>query len=233
MARHMRKSLLLFALLSGALGCAGPRGGHCGHGPGHAHDPAHRFQGAERWAKVFEDPARDGWQKPDEVISALQLPPEAKVADIGSATGYFPVRIARAHPDALVYGADVEPEMVRYLEGRAQAEEIPNLRAIQAAPDDPNLPEKVDRILLVNTYHHIEDRPAYFERLADALRPGGQVAVIDYRMGAAIGPPDSHKIPEADVVAEMAQAGYQIARQHDFLPHQFFIVFEPRAREGS
>src|SRR5512134_431011 len=142
----------------------------------------HSFGDAERWAHVFDDPARDAWQKPHEVIQALALAPEARVADLGAGTGYFSARLANMLPKGRVYAADLEPDMVRYLGERAKREGLANLVAVASAPDDPRLPEKVDLILLVDVYHHIEDRTRYFERLRASLRPGGRVAIIDFRL---------------------------------------------------
>jgi SAM-dependent methyltransferase len=203
--------------------------GHAtGPGPSSQHElesEPHRFDDAERWARVFEDPARDAWQRPEQVIVALRIPRGARVADVGAATGYFPVRIARAHPDATVYGVDIEPNLVAFLRARADREKLSNLRTVLATPADPKLPEPVDLVLLVDTYHHLEDRPTYFANLAWWLRPGGRVAIVDFRKGSRIGPPEHHKIAEQSVIAEMNQAGYRLAENHDFLPHQYFLVF--------
>ncbi len=62
----------------------------------HTHE--HRFSDAEKWAHVFDDPERDAWQKPHQVIEALALKPGAVVADLGAGTGYFSVRLARMVP---------------------------------------------------------------------------------------------------------------------------------------
>src|SRR5881394_4664689 len=104
----------------------------------------HEFGDAQRWATVFDDPKRDDWQKPHEVIQALALKPDARVADIGAGTGYFTVRFAHMLPKGKVYAVDVEPDMVRHLAARAKREQLPNVIALQAAPDDAKLPEKVD-----------------------------------------------------------------------------------------
>jgi SAM-dependent methyltransferase len=209
--------LALVVLL--VLGCAGrdQRGHH-----------AHRFQDAERWARVFDDPARDAWQKPDDVIRALALASDALVADIGSGTGYFAVRLARAVPKGHVYGADVEPDMVGYLAERARREKLANVTSVAAAPADPRLPRPVDLALVVNTYHHIAERPAYFGRLRQSLRPGGRVAIIDFLPDAPAGPPRHTRIPAAAVKEEMGRAGYGLATEHTFLPRQYFLVFAPR-----
>jgi FkbM family methyltransferase len=98
--------------------------------PDHAN---HRFSGAEHWAKVFDDPARDQWQKPHDVISALKLAPDAAVADIGAGTGYFAVRFAHMLAQGRVYGVDLEPDMVKYLAERAKKENLATLTAVAGA----------------------------------------------------------------------------------------------------
>jgi cyclopropane fatty-acyl-phospholipid synthase-like methyltransferase len=102
------------------------------------HQPMHqRFDDAERWSKPFDDPERDAWQKPEEVIRALKLPSGATVVDLDSGTGYFAVRLARSLPKGRVFGADLEPNMVRYLNERAAREKLPNLSAHVVTADDP------------------------------------------------------------------------------------------------
>ena len=212
-------AILLALLVLLGTGCAGRE--HGGH-----HE--HRFQDAEHWARIFDDPTRAAWQKPDEVIRALAPAPDVVVADIGSGTGYFSVRLARAVPKGHVYGADVEPDMVRYLAERGRREGLANLTAIAAAFDDPRLPRPVDLVLVVNTYHHIAERAAYFSRLRRSLRPGGRVAVIDYLPDAPDGPPRQARIPPAFVKEEMGRAGYALLTEHAFLPRQYFLVFASR-----
>ena len=93
-------------------------------------------------AKSFDDPARDAWQMPDRVIAALHLKPGQSVADIGSGTGYFSIRLAKSQPAAKVYGADIEPAMVNYLRQRAAREGSRNVAALQAAADTPICPNR-------------------------------------------------------------------------------------------
>jgi len=187
----------------------------------------HRFDDADAWAARFEDPTRDGWQKPDEVIAALALPPTAKVADIGSATGYFPVRFAKALPQGRVYGVDVESSMVDYLNKRADREQLTNLSSHLAEFADAKIPEPVDLVLMVNTYHHIEARPVYFAKLKASLKPGGRIAIIDFTRASKMGPEAAEKVPADEVEAELKQAGFTLAQTHAFLPEQFFLVFAP------
>ena len=187
----------------------------------------HGFGGAEQWAQIFDDPKRDAWQKPHEVIQALALKPDAVVADIGSGTGYFSVRFANMTPKGRVYGVDTEPDMVKYLSERAKREGLKNITAVQAKPDDPRLPEKMDLIILVDVYHHVGDRERYFRQLRNSLKPGGRLAVIDFRMDAPEGPPRSARIAPDRVKAELKRAGYALAKEHTFLPNQYFLVFQP------
>ncbi|MCI0547922.1 MAG: class I SAM-dependent methyltransferase [Candidatus Rokubacteria bacterium] len=215
--REQAALLVLVALIGS--GCAGRD--HDGH-------HQHRFQDAERWARVFDDPARDAWQKPDDVVRALAPAPDALVADIGAGTGYFAVRLARAVPRGHVYGADTEPDMVRYLAERGRREGLANLTSVEAAPHDPRLPRAVDLVLMVNTYHHVAERPAYFGRLRPLLSPGGRVAIVDFLPDAPAGPPRQARIPAAVVKEEMGRAGYGLVTEHTFLPYQYLLIFAPR-----
>jgi len=191
----------------------------------HTHE--HSFGGAEKWAQVFDDPKRDAWQKPHEVIQALALKPDAVIADIGSGTGYFSARFANMAPKGRVYGVDTEPDMVKYLADRAKREGLKNLTAVTGAPSDPRLPEKVDLIIMVDVFHHVEDRDRYFRRLRDSLKPGGRIAIIDFRMDSPDGPPKSARIAPDRVKTELKGAGYALVQEHAFLPNQYFLVFQP------
>jgi ubiquinone/menaquinone biosynthesis C-methylase UbiE len=199
--------------------------------PASAQSPAthqHSFSSADQWAHVFDDPKRDEWQKPHEVIEALALKPDAVIADIGSGTGYFAVRLANMVPQGRVYGVDIEPDMVKYLSDRAKRENRSNVVAIAGATDDPRLPEKADLILMVDVFHHIDDRAAYFRKLQASLKPGGRIAIIDYRLDSADGPPKSARIAPEGVIGELKGAGHALATRYSFLPNQYFLVFTPR-----
>lgn len=189
----------------------------------------HSFGDAEKWAHVFDDSKRDAWQKPHEVIKALALAPDAVVADIGAGTGYFSARLATMLPKGRVFAADIEPAMVRYLAERAAREGLSNMTPVQARADAPGLSAKVDLVLMVDTYHHIEGREKYFRGLIDLLKPGGRIAIIDFRMDSPEGPPKQARLVPAQVIAEMRNAGYELASGHDFLARQYFLVFRPAA----
>jgi SAM-dependent methyltransferase len=194
----------------------------------HAHgDDAtarHRFEQTEEWARHFEDPARDEWQLPDSVIARVVTRDDLVVADIGSATGYFAVRLARALSRGFVIGADVEPGMVHWLNDRARREGLANLVSVLAAPDDPHLPRPADIAFLCNTIHHIDGRVSYFRSLAEQLRPGARLVVVDWRPDSEMGPP--HKLDPRRAVDELGEAGWRLTAEHDVLPEQYFLVFE-------
>ena len=111
---------------------------------------------------------------------------------------------------------------------RAKREGLANLKPVQATAGEARLPAKVDLVLLVDVYHHIETRERYFQRLAASLRPEARVAVIDFRLDSPEGPPKAARIAPERVKAELARAGYALVEEHGFLPRQYFLVFRPR-----
>jgi SAM-dependent methyltransferase len=189
---------------------------------------AHRFEDAERYAKSFDDPARDAWQMPDRVIGALGLTSGQSVADIGAGTGYFTVRLARAPARPQVFAVDIESRMVDYVRNRASREGLTNVVAVQAEADRTNLPERVDVALVVDTYHHIPNRVAYFTALKTQLKPGGRLAIVDFRQDSPEGPPMEFRFTPEQITAELTTAGFALQAQHDFLPRQMFLIYAVR-----
>ena len=190
------------------------------------HTHQHSFEGAEQWAKEFDDPNRDAWQKPHEVIQALALAPNAVIADIGAGTGYFSMRFAHMVRRA---GSTVWTPNLTWsstLPSAHNARDSKNIIAVHAAPDDPRLREKVDLIIMVDTFHHIEGRDRYFSKLHDSLKPEGRVAIIDFRMDSPDGPPKSARSTPEAITAELHRAGYALVQEHNFLPKQYFLIFQ-------
>lgn len=186
----------------------------------------HRFDDVERYARSFDDPERDQWQMPDRVIDALALRAGQTVADIGAGTGYFTVRLAKAAAAPRVYAVDIEPAMVQYVRQRAAKEGLSNVIAVQAGSEGPNLPEPVDLVLIVDTYHHIPSRVEYFSALRKSIKPGGRLAIIDFRKGVPGGPPDEFRFTTDQISGELADAGFVLQQQHEFLPRQIFLVYQ-------
>jgi cyclopropane fatty-acyl-phospholipid synthase-like methyltransferase len=194
-------------------------------------EEAHRLHSdPQAYIAALEDPKRDAYQKPDEVLAALALEPGEKLADIGSGSGYFALRLARAVGEAgRVYAVDVSPEMVRHLNRRVRDARLTNVSSILAEPDDPLLPEPVDRFFVCDTWHHVEAQERYLALIKAALRPGGQVVMIDFhKRELPVGPPPAMKIAREDLVRQMESAGFRLAAEHTFLPYQYFLVFTVR-----
>jgi ubiquinone/menaquinone biosynthesis C-methylase UbiE len=190
-----------------------------------------RHADAQAYIASLEDPARDAWQKPEEVVAALQLREGEAVADVGAGSGYFTLRLAKAVGErGRVYAVDISPDMVRHLNRRLRDAGVRNVCTVLSEPADPLLPDaSVDRVLIVDTWHHVEDQPAYLERLKRVLKPGGQVVHIDFqKRELPVGPPVSMKIAREDLVKQMEAAGFRLANEHSFLPYQYFLVFTPR-----
>jgi len=206
-----------------ALAAGGAFAQHEGHSD-------HQFKDAQKWAQVFDDPARDAWQKPHEVISALKLAPDAAIADIGAGTGYFAARFSHMLAKGKVYAVDLEPDMVKHLGERAKKENLANLTPVLGATDSPKIPMPVDLVILVDVYHHIGAREQYFGKLRESLKTNGRVAIIDFRMDATMGPSKAMRIAPERVKTEMAKAGYALAEEHAFLPQQYFLVFKAGAQ---
>jgi ubiquinone/menaquinone biosynthesis C-methylase UbiE len=207
-------------------------------GPARAQDAArsreqmhHLHQDSKAYIAMLEDPRRDAYQKPEEVVRALALKPGETIADIGSGSGYFALRFAAPLGDAgRVLAVDIDPEMVRYLNRRARDAGIRNVQTILAEADDPLLPDaSVDRFVVVDTWHHIEKQAEYLALMKKMLRPGGQIVMIDYqKRELPVGPPLDIKIAREDLIHQLDAAGFQLAKEHTFLPYQYFLVFTPK-----
>lgn len=185
----------------------------------HQHHPP---RSAEEYLKILNDPKRDVWQLPHQVLMSLKLKRDETIADIGAGGGYFAKRFAR-HAGK-VYAVDIDPKLLEAVKQGAPA----NLETVPATPDDPKLPpQSVDTIFFCDVLHHIENRPAYYAKLAKALKPGGRVVVIDFhKKPLPVGPPESMKLSAEQVAEEFSAAGFKKTESLDVLPYQYFLVFE-------
>lgn len=228
------RALLALAAALASLAAAAATAQEAGAGAAH-HDDAtvhHRFDDAARWARVFDDPGRDAWQRPADVVAALGLHPGATVADLGAGTGYFLPWLADAVGEhGTVYAVEVEPTLVDHITARARDEHLATVRPVLAAADDPHLPAAaLDAVLVVDTYHHIDDRVRYFRRLASRLRPDGRLVIVDFDPAAPDGPGPGrhHRLAASTVIRELEAAGWQLVRRDDaLLEYQYLLHFNP------
>jgi cyclopropane fatty-acyl-phospholipid synthase-like methyltransferase len=187
----------------------------------------HRFEHADEWTRVFDDPTRDEWQKPDELVKLMQIAPGSTAVDLGTGTGYLLPHLSTAvGPSGTVLALDVEPDMIRYVRERAVREHLANVKAKLVRTDDPLLDAgSVQTIVIVDTWHHVPDRPLYAGRLRDALASKGAVFVVDFTLESAKGPPKNHRLPPEVVRAELAAVGLDaLIVVDDPLPEQYVVV---------
>ncbi len=178
---------------------------------------------------LYEGIDRDQWQRPQLVIAELGIQPGETIADIGAGGGYFTRHLARATGETgIVYAVDIDPDMIAYVAEMARDEELPQVRTVLAAPDDPKLPDAaVDLAFFCDSYHRIERRPSYFARLRQALAANGRVAIIEFRQGKLF--TELGQAADANQVArEMRAAGYRLERAPGRLDRQFFLIFSAR-----
>ncbi|MEN8181641.1 MAG: methyltransferase domain-containing protein [Myxococcota bacterium] len=182
---------------------------------------------------------RDGWQHPEQVITALELEPGDRVAEIGAGDGYWLPWLSEAvGPEGRVYAVEVDDEKIETLHQRVADEALANVVVVRGQYEDPELPDaEIDLAMTCLTYHHIEDRPSYFARLRTDLSRRGRVAHLDDRHD--VPPPfrwlqgSGHWSDPEAIRAEMEQAGYERIAGFDFLPLQSFQVFEPAPIEEA
>ena len=176
--------------------------------------------------KQMERPDRDLWQKPDEVMKLLGPLQGKKIVDIGCGTGYFTFRLQDA--GATVIAADIDDRFLKYVDSVRKARNISDKRVItrKLEPNDPGLQKKeADIVIVVNTYHHIEDRVEYFKKVKAGMKNLGFLMVIDYfKKDLPVGPPASMKMAAEEIVRELSQAGFaKFKTDETTLPYQYIL----------
>ncbi len=186
-------------------------------------------QDSKAYIQFLEDPKRDAYQKPREVMAALGIKPGEVIADIGAGSGYFTFHLAhQVGETGRVYAVDINPDMIIYLNRRIRDSNARNVVAILAPPDDPLLPDNsLDRFFFCDTWHHIEKHDQYLALMKKALKTGGQVVMIDFqKKELPVGPPLNMKIAREDLIRQMEQDGFVLVQEHTFLPYQYFLIFK-------
>ncbi|MFI5290342.1 MAG: class I SAM-dependent methyltransferase [Polyangia bacterium] len=198
------------------------------------HEPHHHHGNPEdltAYLAKLDSPDRDEWQKPDEVLRAIGIRAGQTACEIGAGSGYFTLRMAaQVGAGGQVFAVEVEPRLLIVLRDRLVAAGARNVTPVLGLDADPLLPRaSCDLILIVNTFHHFSDGTAYLKRLVEALKPGGRLVNIDFHnRETPVGPPVEHRINRAVFLTYARAAGLKLAGEHELLPHQYFLVLEPR-----
>jgi ubiquinone/menaquinone biosynthesis C-methylase UbiE len=185
-------------------------------------------QDSKAYISMLENPQRDAEQKPDEVIRVLGLKQDESIADIGAGSGYFAFRFARHVGDGgHVYAVDIDKDMILFMNRKIQELKLRNVSTVLSMPDNPLLIDgTINRFFICNTWHHVQSRANYLSLMKKALKPGGQIIVLDYqKKELPVGPPPEMKMAREDVLKEMEEGGFKLVQEHTFLPYQYFLIF--------
>ena len=189
--------------------------------------PVMGYQGAD-WLERSE---RDEEEAPDIALNVLKIPKGASVADIGAGSGFITERLsARVGPTGRVFANDLQPQMLQILGRRLAQRNITNVTLVQGAIDDPKLdPASVDLEIMVDVYHELSQPQAMLRRLRAALKPGGRLALLEYRKEDPTIPIKfEHKMSVAEAKMELEAEGFTLAKVDEALPRQHILIFTPR-----
>jgi len=185
------------------------------------------FEDVEKYIAFLERADRVQWQKPDAVVTALELSGSETIADLGAGSGYFSFRFAKALPQGQVVAIDIEPEMIRHIHHKAMTTNVSNIEVKLAQPDDPSVPAAADWVFICDVLHHVKDRPAWLGKLHGQMKPEAKVALSEFKTGKLPeGPPESLKISREAMVDLMKTAGFALEGENkELLPYQHMLVF--------
>ncbi|MDH3627932.1 MAG: methyltransferase domain-containing protein [Acidobacteriota bacterium] len=184
----------------------------------------------QKWVEIFEDPERWNWQGGIHILGLMAIEYGDTVADIGAGTGYFVRYLAPAvGDDGTVYAVDINPAFLDHITSRIDYPNSDRVFPILAAPDDPQLPAgEIDAALILNTWHHIDNRVAYAEKLKESMSRSGRVVVVDWRAESLpLGPPIEEKVSRETVIQEFEKAGWRLVTDSTILQYQYLLSFYP------
>lgn len=182
-------------------------------------------------ADWLDRPERAIEEQPGKALDALDLKPGMTIADIGAGTGYMTLRIARrVAPSGLVYGVDIQPEMIRRLEANAARAGLTDIQPVLGDAKNPKLPDNaIDLALMVDVYHELAEPQAMLRALRVALKPEGRLVLLEYRKeDPAIPIRPDHEMTVAEAKLEVEAEGYRLSRVVETLPRQHILIFTKR-----
>ncbi len=175
----------------------------------------------------LERPARIQEENPVRAVDLLELPEDAVIADIGAGSGYYTFRLAMKLEKGQVIAVDIQQEMLDFLEGRKEMLGLKNVSSHLGKIHDTRLqPESIDAALMVDAYHEFSHPYEMMTSIVRALKPGGQVILLEYRANDPrhnIKP--LHTMSQEQVKKEMAVVGLEFEKTHDDLPWQHLMIF--------
>jgi predicted methyltransferase len=173
-------------------------------------------------------PEREAEEHPDAALDALKIPKGAIVADVGAGVGYFTWRLAdRVGPNGIVYGEDIQPDMLDHLKQNMKDRHVANVRPVLGTTDDPKLPKDgLDLVILVDVYHEFSEPEKMLDRIRESLKPNGRLVLLEYRgEDPKVNIRPEHKMTLEQVKAEVQPEGFRFDQSIEILPEQHIIVF--------
>jgi predicted methyltransferase len=176
---------------------------------------------------LLEGPDRDAYQRPDQIMDALQIGENSVVADLGAGGGWFTVRLARRVLNGRVYAEDVQAQMIQAIERRVQREGLDKIVTIVLGTQtDAKIPEPLDAVLIVDTYHEMEQPVTLLRNLATSLKPAGTIGIVNYKKdGGGPGPPMEERVDPEKVIRDARAAGLELRKRENFLRYQYMLIF--------
>lgn len=179
-------------------------------------------------AAFFSRPKRDADERPELLMSALEIPHGARVADLGSGTGYFTWRLAeQVGPTGNVLAVDIQQRMLDLTRETVTQHKLDNVEYVLATEEDPRLPERaLDLVFIAYAFHEFADPGAIMDHVRRSLKPGGRVVILEYAKESNIAPASPlHKMSFEEIRREIEPMGFAIDRLLDFLPVQHGVIF--------
>lgn len=193
-------------------------------------------EGRDAAAQIFEGSDREQYQKSDEVIRHMQLRQGDVVCEIGAGTGYFTPFLANAvGASGKVYAEDPQREFIERLKTKVEREQLRNVVAVVGAYEDTNLPDgSCDVAFILDTYHHFEWPRPMLAAIAQDLKPGGRMIIVDFERQPNplferwnVDFKQHLRLDRDGVIKEIEGYGWRLVETRSFLEHQYFLVFQP------
>jgi len=183
---------------------------------------------------LLDAPDREQWQKPEQIMDALQIADGSVVADLGAGGGWFTVRLARrVGPFGRVYAEDVQPQMIELIKSALQREQLTNVTTVLGTATDPRLPQDIDAALIVDSYHEMEldngvrrDPVMLLKNIARSLKPQGRLGIVDFLPGGGgPGPDPDQRVDPKAIIRACEAAGLQFIKREEVPPFEFLLIF--------